>query len=414
MKRFLRIGCVLTVCWLFTWTAEASATDCDACASEPDCGCVGNDCGSGWSLCDCCLGDAWTLQSCLTPCCDGPTYGGWLSIGYYTDNVRLSAAQGDEASMNDFSHHLNLDQCWFYVERTADANCCCADYGYRFDIMYGAQAFAAQAFGNDGGTWDVTFDNGVYGWAMPQLYGEVAYGDWSVVAGHFFTPAGYEVVPAPGNFFYTHTLTQFNSEPFTHTGVLATYSSTDDLTLYAGWSLGWDTGFDQLGGGSNFIGGFTAQVTCDVQFTYILTAGNFGWRSGNESGYSHHIVLTTDLSPCLTWVAQSDYLNTDNSPDNSTPPAFAEEDVGLTNYLLYTLNDCWSVGGRLEWWRSNYVSGENTSFYDVTGGINYRPHANVVIRPEIRYDWSPTKLYSVITGAPYNDTTFAIDAVFTY
>ncbi|HJQ80803.1 MAG TPA: hypothetical protein VJ828_12645, partial [Lacipirellulaceae bacterium] len=35
-----------------------------------DCGC--NNCDSGWGSClgDCCLGDAWTLKSCLTPCCD--------------------------------------------------------------------------------------------------------------------------------------------------------------------------------------------------------------------------------------------------------------------------------------------------------------------------------------------------------
>ena len=70
----------------------------------------------------------------------------------------------------------------------------------------------------------MTFDNGIYGWAMPQAYGEVGYGDWSVKVGHFFTPVGYEVVPATGNFFYSHSLTLFNSEPFTHTGVLGTYS----------------------------------------------------------------------------------------------------------------------------------------------------------------------------------------------
>ncbi len=47
----------------------------------------------------------------------------------------------------------------------------------------------------------------------------------------------------------------FNSEPFTHTGVLGTYTGNDDVTLYGGWTLGWDTGFDQFDGGSNFLGG---------------------------------------------------------------------------------------------------------------------------------------------------------------
>ena len=37
------------------------------------------------------------------------------------------------------------------------------------------------------------------------------------------------------------------------------------------------------------------------------------------------------------------------------------------------------------------------SFYPLTGGVNYYPHPNVTIRPEIRYDW--------FTGGrnPYND-----------
>ena len=66
-----------------------------------------------------------------------------------------------------------------------------------------------------------SLDHGPYGWAMPQAYFEVAYGNWSVKAGHFYTIVGYEVIPATGNFFYSHSLTMFNTEPFTHTGVLA-------------------------------------------------------------------------------------------------------------------------------------------------------------------------------------------------
>jgi hypothetical protein len=37
------------------------------------------------------------------------------------------------------------------------------------------------------------------------------------------------------------------------------------------------------------------------------------------------------------------------------------------------------------------------SFYSLTGGVNYYPHPNVTIRPEVRYDW--------FAGGrnPYND-----------
>lgn len=63
--------------------------------------------------------------------------------------------------------------------------------------------------------------------------------------GHFYTIVGYEVVPAPDNFFYSRAYSRFNSEPFTHTGVLgAGGSGANSPDRYSGWTTGWDTGFD--------------------------------------------------------------------------------------------------------------------------------------------------------------------------
>jgi hypothetical protein len=334
-------------------------------------------------------------------------------MGYYNHNERLSFDQSDGLAFRDYPHHANLDQAWLYVEKLAEADCCCADWGYRVDVMYGVDAQFAQAFGNpralDGpnlGAWDASFDHGPYGWAMPQAYVQYAYGDWSWKIGHFWTPAGYEVVPATGNFFYSHSLTQFNSEPFTHTGALGQYSANDCMTWYLGWSLGWDTGFDQFGSGNIFLGGFTRNLNDSVTFTYITTVGNFGWRSGDQFGYSHHVVLVNELNSCWTWVLQHDYVHTDGT---FADDGFQNEDYGVTNYLFYKLNDCWSVGGRFEWWKSNNVTGFSDSFQDATVGLNYRPHANLVLRPEIRYDWTNE---GAIDG--YNQWFFGADAVLTF
>ena len=208
--------------------------------------------------------------------------------GLHHNNVPLSQAYNDLLSFNDVPDNVNLNQQWFYVEKTVDGSCGC-DLGGRIDVVYGTDAQKTQAFGNPNagvrgdGFFDASWDHGEYGLAMPQLYGEVAYDDLAVKVGHFFTPMGYEVIPATGNFFYTHSYTMFNSEPFTHTGVLATYTGYEDLTLYGGWTLGWDTGFDQLNSGSNFLGGFSAELDDNVTFTYICTAGNFGWRDGGRA-----------------------------------------------------------------------------------------------------------------------------------
>ena len=375
----------------------------DVCCCDPCC-------GSGLGLFDCCLGDAWTLHDELTPCSD-INYGGWFQMGYHSDYTRLSAEDAQGLSFNDHPDALNLHQAWFFAEKVADAGPCCADWGFRFDILYGLDAQKTQAFGNADNVWDVSLDHGVYGWALPQLYGEVAYGDWSVKAGHFYTLVGYEVVPATGNFFYSHALTMFNSEPFTHTGALATYTGIDDVTVYGGWTLGWDTGFDQFGGGSSFLGGVGLDLTDDVTATYICTAGNLGWRG---DGYTHSVVVDANLTCNLEYVLQSDYVTT------QFPDGFDNEDVGINQYLFYTVNDCLAVGSRLEWWKSNNDANtginQATSFYEVTFGVNYKPQANVVVRPEIRYDWTPADVAFAAGsgGVDYDQTVFGIDMILTY
>ncbi|MCI0492364.1 MAG: porin, partial [Planctomycetes bacterium] len=328
--------------------ADSSSENC----GDPACGCEDASCGCGGGcglLGDCCLGDAWTLKENLSPCCD-VNYGGWFQTGYHSDNTGLSNQFNDLLDFNDVPDQLNMHQAWLYGEKLADGSCCSWDWGYRFDVVYGTDAQKTQAFGNEDNVWDVSFDNGEYGWAIPQAYAQLAYGDWSFKIGHFFTLVGYEVVPATGNFFYSHALTFYNSEPFTHTGVLGSYEASDRMTYHLGWVLGWDTGYDQYGNGNAIHTGFTRQASDDVSVSYMLTAGNFGFRSGDEGGYSHSVVVTADLNACTQYVLQTDYIHTDGLYGD---PTVESEDYGINQYLFYTLNDCWKLGSRLEWWKSD-------------------------------------------------------------
>ena len=77
--------------------------------------------------------------------------------------------------------------------------------------------------------------------AMPCLNSilKLDTGTWSVKVGHFYTIIGWEVVTAPDNFFYSHAYTMYNSEPFTHTGVLGhAWPLTEDVEVYGGYTLG--------------------------------------------------------------------------------------------------------------------------------------------------------------------------------
>lgn len=370
---------------------------CDSCGSG---GC-GLSCGLGLGLCgDCCLGEAWTLSGLLHGDCHEPcvNVGGWFQAGYHSESNDL---------FNNRPEELNLHQAWIYAEKVADA--CESPLGFRADIMYGIDAGDTQAFGNNPGRWDFQngFDYGAtYGWAIPQLYGELAIGDWSIKAGHFYTLIGYEVVTAPDNFFYSHAITMYNSEPFTHTGVVASRSISDDLEVYLGWTAGWDTGFDQFGDGSSWLGGFSYSILEDASVTYISTAGDFGARG--DDAYSHSVVIDMTVTDSLNWVVQSDVLRVAGT---------GEDNVGLNQYLLYTVNDCVGLGARLEWWKGDVLTGYaphgavlpadgSLSYYAATFGMNVRSSANVIWRPEFRYDWSP--------AADYDETYFGVDAILTF
>lgn len=363
------------------------------CSENTCCAPVGCDLGCGES-CGTGCGEGC---GCDDSSCGGITIGGWVQAGYHSGVTPAATARNDAGSFNNHPHRFNLHQGWLYAEKVADGSNG-MDWGFRADIMYGVDAGDTQSFGNpagvfdNGGSWN---RGGGYGWAMPQLYAEVASGDISVKLGHFYTLIGYEVVTAPDNFFYSHALTMFNSEPFTHTGALVTYNASDDLTVYGGWTAGWDTGFSSVNGGSSFLGGFSTPVADNITFTYINTMGNFGARPnnmGNNDGYSHSLLFDIAVTDALNYVVQSDLVRWGN-----------DDDVGLNQYLIYTVNDKIGVGCRAEWWKN-----EGNSQYALTGGVNIRPTDNLIIRPEIRHD------YHLPGGGPASTTTFGMDAILTF
>lgn len=405
-------------------SASSCGSEAPACGSEAsccsECGC--DDCAlcidHCWPFTCCCKpGDPWTLEKCLTPCCKDVTYGGFFDYGTYTQNTGLSANDGDHLDTHDYPGRGQLSQAYFDVEKKAKTDSCCCDWGYRWDVVYGSEAWAAQAFGNQNNGWDKAWDHGEYAWAMPQAYIELGWNDWDIKMGHFYTPMGYEVFPANGNFFYSHSLSWFNSEPITHSGVIGTYTANKCTSYTVGYTTGWDTAFDAFDGGSDFMGGITQKLNDKTTLTYMFMVGNFGFRSDGEFGYEHTIVLDYKMTKKWEYVLENDFVHTDGSFGGNGVTG-NDEDVELANYLFYNINDCWKMGTRFEWWKSNQVTGQETSFYELTYGFNYKPNANWVVRPEVRYDWTPAE--NAVVNAPgqngnfYDKVEFAIDAIMTY
>ena len=315
--------------------------------------------------------------------------------------------------------------------------------GGRVDLLYGTDFLYPVASGLDS-EWN---SNRYYGLAMPQLYGEVGTQALNVKFGHFYTLIGYEVVPAIGNFFYTHAYTMQYGEPFTHTGVLATWAPNDQLTIIGGITNGWDNWDNDLptlqanpylGSTSNaaFLGAITFSSSDGSQ---ALTLAN---SSGNErttesfvnpaSAYVGNrtvtsIVYSNEFTDKLTYVYQSDFGY--QAYAGGDIPFYYETQgqqpgsaywYGVNQYLFYNFTDYLIGGLRLEWFRDNngtrvqygiregspQLSGFAGNFWAMTWGLNYLVGNNLVIRPELRYDWFSQDLGNAAQGVglPFGKT----------
>ncbi|MBS0202957.1 MAG: outer membrane beta-barrel protein [Planctomycetes bacterium] len=415
-----------------------AASTCDPSAVFSDPGC-GSGCGSGCGMFGGELGEPWTLTNALAQRGGGRLKdNGWF-VGGHSQWGYQSSADGAFTGNGPFLNQkewgkFNLNQQYLFMGKTADGSKG-FDWGFRTDIMYGVDGNEGQSFGNvNPGHYDYQhgYDKGMYEWALPQMYAEVAMGNLTVKAGHFYTIVGYEVVPSTGQFFLSRQLTFWNSEPFTHTGALATYKVNDKLTLNGGWVLGMDTGFYQYNGGNAFLGGFVYQMTEKTNLTYSTVAGNLGWRG---SGAINSWILSQQWTDKFSTVHQFDVLNSNmnfdangviggptppNTPANFNTAAGGftpRNSVGFINYAFYDINAKLKAGTRFEIYHP-----DGQDYYTWTYGVNYKPIANLVIRPEVRHMWSPNHdAYNGPAGTNqnyninlFNQTVFGVDAILTF
>lgn len=311
----------------------------------------------------------------------GWTIGGWTTFGY--QNNPDGAFTGNGGFLDDEEwDQLNLNQQYLFLEKKAVSENGCWAWGFRGDMMYGVDGNEGQAFGNNPGRFDFQngFDHGIYEWAFPQLYAELAKDKFSVKLGRFYTPTGYEVFPPAGNFFYSHQILWYNGEAFYHTGALATYVVDDKLTLSGGYVLGWDTGFDQLNGGSLMLFNVAYNFTDKTSLAYFGANGNAGWRG---QGGLNGLILSHKWTDKVMTVSQFDVFTSD-LPVNFNVDGVPNDNVSFVQYAFYEFTSKWKAGARYEWYEADEVS-----YNTFTIGANYKPHPNLVIRPEVRHNWAP-------------------------
>ncbi|MEW4453869.1 porin [Bremerella sp. JC817] len=390
-------------------------------AAMPACGCGSSDCLGCESVCS-------------APCwnwCDQWFFNGWLEQGFTgnpdSDGGLLGpAGTNGPLIFNDQANEYMLNQLYLSFGRSVNQDSCEWDLGGRVDVLYGTDYYFIQATGletydNNGQKWNSgngprnAGTAGLYGLALPQFYLEanVPWGNGlNVKAGHFYTIMGYESVMAPENFFYSHSYMMQYGEPFTHTGVLASYPTSSCITWYGGVTRGWNT-FDQPNGQVGFLGGFrwvSPHEATKLNFT-LQTGSEDPTGENNRTTYS--LVFQQRINQCWTYVMEHN-LGVEQNARLTTSNTLAQATwYGISNYLYYTVDPCTDLGVRFEWFNDpdnarvfalpndNITTGGN--YFELTLGANYHPTSWFILRPEVRWDWSDVQAPGI--SGVYNNGT---------
>jgi hypothetical protein len=370
----------------------------------------------------------------------GLKIGGWLNAGVTYNSTDPADNFNGPVTFGDRSSELQLNQVNLFVQRAVATEGDSWDFGGRVDVMYGSDAIFTQAYGIPGselgtgqsldrGTWDLKLVNDrFYNVAIPQAYAEmyVPVGNGlNVKIGHFYTPIGYETVPAPDNLFYTHAYTMQFGEPFTHTGIMANYAIDGNWSVMGGAVTGsatggWDGSWDQQLG--NWAGLMGATWTSDSKATSLNISGTYGGRSeiSSDAWALYSVVLKHNITDKMHLMLQHDHGFADGVKTIYSGAGVEDAEwYGVNSHLSYDVLDNLVAGVRAEWFRDQNGArvgyparttypGIASSYYAVTAGVTWKPVKWLNVRPNVRYDWADgTKPFD--TGSNDDQFLFSTD-----
>jgi hypothetical protein len=373
------------------------------------------------------------------------TIGGWVEQGITFNNLRPADKFNGPNFCNDRDREYQLNQAWLYFDRPTNTEHGGWDLGGHADVVYGTDWRFGQCFGLEN-----RFDsaNSFYGLILPQFYADVAYNRLLIRMGHFATNTSLEKVPAPANFFYSHTyLMGGYFDPLLVTGLQGEYKLGDNWTAIGGLNRGWQE-FEDPTNSWNFLGGLR-WASDDKGRTLSLmidTGDQIGFAPFPGLGVpvttqlhtrnNFIAVYTSNLTTRLQYGAQ--YTIGQERNGSFVVPGQNDNWYGTEQLLTYKLTDKWSAGARYEYVRDeggtriagvgnalltdrgwDGLPGFTGSFQDVSLGLNYRPNMNIVVRPETRWDMydGPVNPYGQL---PYGNHTrssqftFACDLIVTF
>ena len=195
-------------------------------------------------------------------------------------------------------------------------------------------------------------------------------------------------------------------DPLLVTGLQADYKLNDNWTAVGGFNRGWHGVRGSRRDTLNFLGG--VKWASDDKRSNLSVMVDAGPQSGFTGLHDRTSVITvyTHKFTERFAVRLAVYRGHRGATAPSISPGQDASWYGTEQLFTYKLNDKWSAGLRYEWVRDNDGSrvagignvlltdrgwnglpGLAGAYNDLSLGLNWRPHPNFVLRPEVRWDW---------------------------
>ncbi len=245
-----------------------------------------------------------------------------------------------------------------------------------------------------------TFSNDIIDGIVNQ-----AYVYWNVsentklTFGRWNTFLGYEVIAPAANFNYS-TSYLFSSGPFSHMGLKADFTLSDDLSLMLAVMNPWDTNNTSTTGEYSF----GAQLGYSDQFLNIY------YDSGNNGGLGFEIDYTGGFD-----VSDSFFLGINAAYNDNDGAGF----YGAALYPQITTSDAFKIGLRGEYFAEHgdadiFADGEDDSVFAVTLTGSYAID-NLIIKPELRLDSNSEEIFLDSNTDPTKSlAVFTLAAIYSF
>ncbi len=311
-----------------------------------------------------------------------------------TNNLRIF-----DVDANSFRPHLA--QLVFEKEAKTDGELI-DRAGFRTKLNFGRDAQLTGGSGSD----DVDFQEAYIQYIAPIGNG------LDLRIGRMNTLIGYEVIESPLNPNFSRSWLFGLGEPFTTTGIRASYQFTDMVALSVGLINAWN------GATSDFNRSKSIEALLGLTPMDWLSVSLFGfWGPEGAVGeknmdlYQTGGIITAQVAPETSLVFEGYYAEQENG--------VAGRDAqwhGIAGYLIHDFDDQWGMRLRTEWFKDadGFLTGRDQKLWEGTVTAQYKPVPYLITRLEFRYDKSNRKSFQYGARRVDHQETLATEVIFLF